>query len=176
MSLPVLQEREAADWRWQARHAVTALDGLARALTLSPAAREGARYGIAVVDLDHFKDYNAAFGHARGDDFLKHLAGLLRGAARRPQDCVGRLGGEEIVLAWYGADPAAMVSRAECLRRELELGGPGGEEPWAATMSVGLITLRPRPDTRPEPVSEAADGLLYRAKNAGRNRVIVEHW
>lgn len=46
MSLPVLQEREAADWRWQARHAVTDLDGLERALTLSPAEREGARRAI----------------------------------------------------------------------------------------------------------------------------------
>ncbi|WP_353253872.1 GGDEF domain-containing protein [Salinisphaera sp. PC39] len=143
---------------------------------LRHAAREGARYGIAMIDLDHFKDYNDAYGHARGDDFLKHLADLLRGAARRPQDCVGRLGGEEFVLAWYDADPAEMVYRAESLRRELELGGSGGVEPWSATMSVGLVTLCPRPDTRPEPVIEAADGLLYRAKDAGRNRVIVEHW
>lgn len=151
-----------------------ALDAIDRGLR--HAAREGARYGIAVIDLDHFKDYNDAYGHARGDDFLKHLAGLLRGAARRPQDCVGRLGGEEFVLAWYDADPAEMAARAESLRRELELGGPGGGDPWSATMSMGLITLRPRADTRPEPVIEAADGLLYRAKNAGRNRVIVEHW
>lgn len=150
------------------------LDTIARGLR--QAARDGAGYGLAVIDLDHFKGYNDAYGHARGDDFLRHLAGILQGAARRPQDCVGRLGGEEFVLVWYDADPPEMVSRTECLRRELELGGPGGVEPWSATMSVGLVTLRPRPGTRPESVIEAADRLLYRAKRAGRNRVIAEHW
>lgn len=142
------------------------------------AARDGVSYGVAVIDLDFFKAYNDAHGHALGDELLRRLAGLLRDAARRPHDCVGRLGGEEFVLAWYDANPREMLRRTEQLRHELAAFGflnPRSNDNGVATMTIGLVTLRPTRHTSPTAVIDAADCLLYRAKRAGRNRVLAEH-
>lgn len=146
---------------------------------LRQAARHNAVYSVAMIDLDYFKNYNDAYGHASGDELLCRLADMLRGVARRPQDCIGRLGGEEFVVAWYDADPDEIVRRAEELRRELEASRPRdaqGRPSTRVTMSIGLVTLRPDRHTRTDGVIEAADRLLYRAKHEGRNRMVVEHW
>lgn len=146
---------------------------------LRQAARHDAVYSVAMIDLDYFKNYNDAYGHASGDELLCHLADMLRGVARRPQDCIGRLGGEEFVVAWYDADPDEIVVRAEELRRKLEASRPRDTQAHPSTqvtMSIGLVTLRPDRHTRTDAVIRAADRLLYRAKDEGRNRTVVEHW
>lgn len=144
---------------------------------LRQAARAGAVFSVAMIDLDYFKRYNDAYGHASGDELLCRLADMLRGVARRPQDCIGRLGGEEFVVAWYDADPDEVVARAEALRRALASSRPRDPEsgsPAQVTMSIGLVTLRPDRHTRIDSVIEAADRLLYRAKHEGRNRTVAE--
>lgn len=144
---------------------------------LRQAAREGAWVSVAMVDLDFFKHYNDEYGHARGDEFLRQLAGLLCAVVRRPLDCVGRLGGEEFLVVWYDAGPEEAQRRAEQLRATLEsrrLAHPGSTASGRATMSIGLVTLRPDAATRLQPVLETTDRLLYRAKQSGRNRVVAD--
>lgn len=144
---------------------------------LRQAARDDVHVGIALVDLDFFKRYNDEYGHAQGDEFLRRLAALLREVVRRPLDCVGRLGGEEFLVAWHGSDPGEMQARAEWMREALRSCGlVHAGSPVATTMSIGLVTLKPDWDTRLQPLLEAADRLLYRAKQAGRDRVVAEHW
>jgi diguanylate cyclase (GGDEF)-like protein len=138
--------------------------GFERAL----AARRGAgeRGALLMLDLDHFKQVNDAFGHDEGDRVLRSLADLLRGQVRR-RDLAARFGGEEFViyLAGLGREPALQV--AERLRMGVEdrirVAGR------AKTLSIG-VALWP-PGTSFADILKRADAAVYAAKADGRNRV-----
>jgi diguanylate cyclase (GGDEF)-like protein len=129
----------------------------------------GQPLSVAMLDLDHFKQVNDTHGHAVGDQVLVALASLLR-AHTRGSDLVARMGGEEflLVLPDTGAERAADV----CERLRQRVAG----HDWAAlapglqvTLSIGLTTSPPV-DT--QTLSLRADAALYRAKAAGRNRLV----
>jgi diguanylate cyclase (GGDEF)-like protein len=128
--------------------------------------------GLLLLDLDHFKRINDEFGHEAGDTTLRVVADVLRARTRRI-DCVGRLGGEELGVLLPDTDAANAHAVAEKLRvaiAELEITAPDGRT-FKLTTSGGLTDLR-----RAANLDEAmrlADGALYEAKRAGRDRIVV---
>ena len=133
---------------------------------------------LLMLDLDHFKQLNDTHGHPIGDDVLRAVVGAL-GDTLRAEDVLARYGGEEFAVLVRGVNPEGARLLGERLRREvaeLALAKEGGEK-LALTISVGISNF-PLPaggEVSPEDVGKTliglADAALYRAKNAGRNRV-----
>jgi diguanylate cyclase (GGDEF)-like protein/PAS domain S-box-containing protein len=127
---------------------------------------------LLMLDVDHFKDVNDTHGHAAGDAVLQHLAEVSRRCLRRI-DLFGRLGGEEFAILLPGTDRAGAQLLAERFRRQLEdtpaLTAKGA---IPVTVSIGIAEFGPV-DRDPDAVLARADAALYRAKQAGRNRVEV---
>ena len=130
------------------------------------AERRGRPFSIAVFDIDHFKKVNDTYGHAAGDEALKHVAAILSDS-KRGVDVVGRIGGEEfvVILAEEAGDGA--IAAAERFRVAVEQ-RPLNE--LAITISGGVATS-PQDGTEWDALFGAADRRLYASKNGGRNRV-----
>lgn len=123
---------------------------------------------LALIDVDHFKRVNDARGHAAGDAALLVLADLLR-ANLRPDDAVGRIGGEEFAILFAGRDAAAAVVICDRLRDRLARTEIAiGDDRFSITMSAGVMPLRR--DLTIDALFARADEALYRAKALGRNR------
>ncbi|MDO9356540.1 MAG: diguanylate cyclase [Solirubrobacteraceae bacterium] len=122
---------------------------------------------VLVLDIDHFKAVNDAFGHAEGDVVLIGLAQRLR-AALRTHDSIYRVGGEEFVVILDGVQPGDGVAVAERLRSAVE-GSPVEGHPITISIGIeGTCTGQPFDYAL---VFSAADRRLYEAKRGGRNRV-----
>lgn len=140
--------------------------------------RAGSPTSLLLLDLDHFKRLNDAYGHAVGDDCLRAAAQALRGAVRREIDDVFRYGGEELAAILPHTDLEGAVRVAENVCRAIAaLRVPHRENHEGGgfmTASVGVATALPRNGgTTHMPVAllQAADTALYKAKQLGRNRV-----
>ncbi len=121
---------------------------------------------VAVIDLDHFKDVNDAHGHGVGDQVLQHFARVLR-QALRPQDLVGRIGGEEFLLALPNTEPQGVHQVLRRLRSILAAQPPVAALPQLrTTFSSGVAHALP--DDSVHTLWTRADRALYRAKAAGR--------
>ncbi|MCD9028925.1 GGDEF domain-containing protein [Luteimonas sp. BDR2-5] len=133
-------------------------------------ARDGHPISVLFVDLDHFKSVNDRFGHACGDDCLRHVAQALRGAL--PEDgMLGRYGGEEFVVVLPGLDGAAARVIGERMRaavENLEVRHDGLR--FGLTVSIGIATRHAGERTPAETIARA-DKALYAAKRQGRNCV-----
>ncbi|MHC8323073.1 GGDEF domain-containing protein [Pseudomonas sp. GB2N2] len=124
---------------------------------------------LAMLDLDHFKLINDNYGHLAGDKVLKIVASVLRKRIRGT-DFIARFGGEEFVLLMPGTVPAVGAKLLENLRASIEACPFHFKgEPVTITVSMGLTAFRP--GEHGDLVLKRADQALYRAKNAGRNRV-----
>ncbi|WP_423196813.1 MULTISPECIES: diguanylate cyclase [unclassified Cupriavidus] len=124
---------------------------------------------VAFVDLDHFKAINDLYGHMAGDSVLRHFAGLLRKSAR-PQDVLGRLGGEEFAVVMPGT--SMETGRAASLRLNTLVRAtpcPSEPDPIAYTVSIGMAEWRAGENA--DAVMRRADRALYDAKQMGRNCV-----
>ncbi|MCY1405446.1 putative diguanylate cyclase YdaM [compost metagenome] len=129
----------------------------------------GADLLLAMLDLDHFKHINDNYGHLAGDKVLKIVANELR-KRLRPTDFIARFGGEEFVLLVPATPLGTGVKLAEALRGAVEACPfHFKSEPVTVTVSIGITAFKP--GERSEQVLQRADQALYRAKNAGRNRV-----
>lgn len=138
------------------------------------AQRAGLPLSLVMLDLDHFKAYNDAYGHPAGDRCLHTVAQTLRDSLRRAGDLAARYGGEEFVLLLPETDAHGVAQFAERLRTVVEeLGIVHEHSPVApcVTASLGVATVFPRDGVTPEMLVEEADRALYRAKHDGRNRV-----
>jgi diguanylate cyclase (GGDEF)-like protein len=132
-------------------------------------AAQGLSLAVVVLDIDHFKQVNDGFGHAVGDAVLVQVAELLT-QGRRTGDLVGRLGGEEFLLAFPGVDEQTAVEVCERLRQSIELHHWGAlRSGLRVTVSLGVCARSDESDV--EELVERADARMYRAKRAGRNRV-----
>lgn len=130
--------------------------------------------GFAMIDVDHFKQFNDTNGHQAGDTALRMVADCLA-ANVRSTDVVYRYGGEEFSVVLRDTSEAEAVEVLERVRAAVESAAiPGGEHQPAGrvTISVGLVVTGPS-DPSSELLAETADGALYRAKHDGRNRVVV---
>jgi diguanylate cyclase (GGDEF)-like protein/PAS domain S-box-containing protein len=136
--------------------------------------RYGRRTSLAMFDVDHFKAINDELGHAAGDATLRALAGILRREVRSV-DVLGRIGGEEFALLLPETPLRAAEATAERVRRAIaarsfaDQGLPPGRQ---LTVSVGVAEHRARESVGD--LLKRADGGLYRAKSAGRDRVVVQ--
>ncbi len=137
------------------------------------AARERTALSLLVLDVDLFKLYNDHYGHPAGDQCLRAIAAMLESGLRRPPDFAGRFGGEEFVTLLPGIEAAGALIVAERLRRDvMATKREHAESPFGVvTVSIGAATAYPQPGTDPQPLIDAADQALYRAKQAGRNRI-----
>jgi len=125
-----------------------------------------------MLDIDHFKIYNDSFGHLAGDEALRKVASLLRRECRA-SNIVARYGGEEFVVLVTEADQPAALALARRLwsaMREGKFTGATGLLTEALTVSAGVATFGPD-GTDAVSLINAADMALYRAKQAGRDRV-----
>jgi len=149
----------------------------------------GARYAIAMLDVDHFKQFNDTHGHDVGDQVLKLVAGRL---AEVDGGTAYRHGGEEFSVLFHGADLGEAEAAVEAIRESIQHyrmavrapdrpakaeegaklrgAGGGGEKTLSVTVSAG-VAAPSKTHATPHDVVMAADAALYRAKKAGRNRV-----
>ncbi|HKX41377.1 MAG TPA: GGDEF domain-containing protein [Burkholderiaceae bacterium] len=132
--------------------------------------RYGETYSLLMIDVDHFKNINDQHGHAAGDAALRKLADVLRGAAREV-DHVARLGGEEFCILLPHADLDGAMHLAE--RVHVAVCDTAWDEfDRPVTISVGVAVAQ-SPDEPPQAVLARADQALYRAKQAGRNQIVL---
>lgn len=137
---------------------------------LADAKRHGTPLALAGLDIDFFKKVNDTYGHAAGDVLLQRVAHALRGAVR-PSDAVGRMGGEEFCALLRGADPAQARMIAERMRAAVQaLDCSDISATLKPTISIGLSQAGGDSE-RLDALCKRADDALYRAKEAGRNRV-----
>lgn len=140
--------------------------------TLFTEAQEGSEeLSCIMVDIDHFKLVNDRFGHAVGDKVIKLLANILTEHSR-PNDLVGRFGGEEFCVVLPGVGIKVAASIAERMRLAIQEGeGAKFTSVLRITSSFGVSTLSSRVENHAE-LLEQADQALYTAKEGGRNRVV----
>jgi two-component system, cell cycle response regulator len=130
---------------------------------------------LLILDIDHFKRINDTYGHDVGDEVLREFAHRMKEGVRGI-DLICRLGGEEFVIVMPETDPIMGFRIADRLRQsvaERPFAIRGGREEIAVTVSIGLTGLRGH-DSSPDTLLKRADEALYKAKKAGRNRVIAD--
>ena len=137
--------------------------------------RAGTPLSLLMIDIDFFKKFNDHYGHNRGDDCLRSVAGLLCDALQRPDDMLTRYGGEEfaVILGATDYDGAAFlaercrvqVAQANILHRFSDVSDN-------VTVSIGYATIYPAAGVHPEQLIKTADQALYEAKATGRNCAI----
>ncbi|MCY4335632.1 MAG: GGDEF domain-containing protein [Litoreibacter sp.] len=134
--------------------------------------RDPDAYGVSLmVDIDHFKSINDTYGHLVGDDVIRHVSSILRSECRA-QDIVCRFGGEEFVVFLHEADGDKGLLVAERMRMKVEAAPAlSNEQKVSVTVSIGG-SLKERMEDINVSIKQA-DEALYRAKNLGRNRTIV---
>ncbi len=138
------------------------------------ARRHSRSLAVAMVDLDMFKRFNDAYGHAAGDLVLRAFSRTLREAVRRT-DIVARFGGEEFVVVLPETPALDAGAKLDQIRRAMEAlqiqapGSPGAR----VTLSAGVVSFDPERDHGLK-ILERADDLLMAAKRAGRNCVMSE--
>ena len=142
---------------------------------LDRVARAGEPALLLMVDVDHFKSVNDRHGHATGDLVLKEVAQILLHCVR-PMDTVARIGGEEFAVTLPNCPPAFGPMVAERMRARIERTpiGAGLADPIHVTVSLGGAFAPQWVRSQLALWLERADRQLYRAKQAGRNRVEIE--
>lgn len=129
--------------------------------------RERRSFSVLVGDVDHFKQYNDAFGHPAGDEVLKAISDIMRESAR-PVDCVARYGGEEFVVMMPDTAANDALELAEHIRARVAAKKFMGRK---MTLSIGVATFPEDADSA-EALISIADEALYQAKREGRDRSI----
>ncbi len=138
--------------------------------------RRRAPLSLALVDVDQFKAYNDRYGHLAGDDTLRQIAAALVGATNRPGDAVSRYGGEELAILLPNTDAQGALHVAEMVQERVGAAAIPHDESTVApriTVSVGVATVVPEEALESSKLVELADRALYRAKQEGRNRIVV---
>jgi diguanylate cyclase (GGDEF)-like protein len=138
---------------------------------LASARRDGLTTGLVMLDVDHFKQVNDAYGHPQGDEVLKALARVLREISREV-DHPARYGGEEMAIVLHHTDLEGTYNAAERVRLAIErlrIPNLDGGEDVCVTASFGVAAAATGVK---QDLIGAADKALYEAKHAGRNQTI----
>ena len=137
--------------------------------------RNNTPVSIIMIDIDFFKKYNDNYGHTAGDNCLRKVSQGLKNCLKRPDDFLGRFGGEEFVVILPNTDTKGAAHIAECLRMAVEnLHIPHQFSPMTGYVSISAGGATCIPDTSwesPTILVESADQMLYRSKENGRNQV-----
>ena len=133
------------------------------------ARRDGQPLTFAMIDIDHFKKVNDTYGHAAGDEVLKHVAQGLTNRFRG-HDVAARLGGEEFCILARGLSGEQAMAVFDDLRNSVERSkAKAGKTSIGVTVSIGICD---KPHGSVDAMLAAADAALYKAKRTGRNRVL----
>lgn len=140
------------------------------------AVRQGTPLAVIMIDVDHFKNYNDHYGHQSGDACLRRLGAVLRLTIRRAGELAARYGGEEFVVVLPGATAQQAAETAAALLAAVDAEQiPHAASPVASvlTLSMGVAIGSPSAGEDRERLIRLADEALYRAKQQGRNRVVM---
>lgn len=134
--------------------------------------REKLPLSVMMLDIDHFKRLNDAYGHPFGDRCLQEAANLIRNCVRRPTDIAARYGGEEFVIVLPGTPLAGALKLAQGILEAFRNHEVSQAQcAVAMTVSIGVVSAIPGERDEHEALLRAADQCLYRAKANGRNRI-----
>jgi diguanylate cyclase (GGDEF)-like protein len=139
------------------------------------AASLGEPVSALMIDIDRFKNFNDHYGHQMGDECLIQVAQTIAGTLERSQDSVTRYGGEEFLVLLPATDLRGARNVAERIIRAIQalaIPHAASDVAMIVTVSIGAGTLIPGPQHLPGSIVEMADSMLYRAKQAGRNRIV----
>ncbi len=128
--------------------------------------RQGNKFSVAIIDIDHFKTVNDTYGHAEGDTVLKEIAQEFRSIVRA-HDRVGRWGGEEFIVICSETGIEDAVALFNRIRAHIE--GHAFSNGLKVTVSIGIAEYRTSDSS--STLMARADKALYHAKQLGRNRV-----
>lgn len=128
---------------------------------------------LLVCDIDQFKDYNDRYGHAQGDDCLRAVASAMNSSIVRSGDTLARIGGEEFAVLLPSTQASAAVQVAERMRQAVAAQGiaHAASAYGQITISIGLAQMDLANTPSFDALFDHADQALYRAKQAGRNRI-----
>lgn len=126
---------------------------------------------LLLIDVDHFKRINDTLGHQVGDEYLRHIARVMRAAFDRPADFIARYGGEEFAVLLPETDSVGAAEVAGRIRAMMEEDAGIAEASCPTTVSIGVSTWNREEAASADQLICAADSALYAAKQNGRNRV-----
>ena len=132
-------------------------------------------FGLAIFDVDDFKQINDDYGHLAGDKVLAEVADRVRDSLFE-RDVFCRYGGEEFVVIFTRTSRQGMIDAAEKLRQSVKAGPfvtAAGIPPLEVTVSVGVASFADLENPTPEGVLRAADECLLAAKRMGKDRVMA---
>ena len=132
--------------------------------------RNNATFTVLMLDIDHFKDYNDAFGHLAGDEVLTKMGVIVRQSIRE-MDYAARYGGEEFLIMLPETDLEGAREVAERIRERLAQESFAGDRKSGISLSIGAAEF-PQHGLSPEEIIASADAALYEAKRAGRDRLV----
>ncbi|KAA8997545.1 diguanylate cyclase [Paenibacillus spiritus] len=138
--------------------------------------REGGELSLVLCDIDYFKRFNDYYGHQEGDRCLRLVAGVIQEAAHDRGALAARYGGEEFVVLMPDSSLDDALGMAERIREgidALRLPHRASRVGETVTLSLGVAHAVPSSGEPPEELLKRADGALYEAKEAGRNRIGV---
>ncbi len=131
----------------------------------------GIPFGVAMIDIDKFKNFNDTYGHDAGDEVLKMISNVFKELVRS-SDLIGRWGGEEFIGVFVGIDDNNLYDIVEKIRMLVEMSSLRNyNETLKVTISIGA-TLAQKEDTI-EQLVKRADELLYKSKSSGRNCITM---
>ncbi|WP_066382524.1 MULTISPECIES: diguanylate cyclase domain-containing protein [unclassified Anabaena] len=136
-------------------------------------AREQQPLALILFDVDKFKNYNDYYGHLGGDDCLVRVAQTVQQKVYRPADLVARYGGEEFSILLPNTDLTAAIKVAQNIQQaihDLALPHAKSDVKDIVTVSMGICSLIPSLDIKPDTLISSADQALYHAKQQGRDR------
>ncbi len=133
--------------------------------------RHGHALSLILLDLDHFKSINDKYGHLIGDQVLRAVAGVVQDTIR-DSDMIFRFGGEEFLVMLHETKLSGAALLSERMRRKIEELEIFPDIDLRVTASMGVVTLCE--DETAETIFMRVDNAMYRAKNNGRNRVVVD--
>ncbi|MEQ1945844.1 MAG: diguanylate cyclase [Bryobacteraceae bacterium] len=165
-----LRDQATKDFLTRIWNRSSILDILARELIRGT--RENKPVGVILADLDHFKSINDGYGHFAGDAVLREFVRRM-GGAMRPYDSMGRYGGEEFLIILPGCDGDDTHRQAERMRIALANEAMAiNDDLKTVSCSFGATAWLPGESVTEESLIRVSDDALYRAKRAGRNRVV----
>lgn len=139
------------------------------------AERNQTSLSVMMLDIDFFKSYNDTYGHLKGDEILRKVAGIIQKSVMRPADQASRYGGEEFVVILPETSSSGAKSLAEEIRKNVEalnIPHEGSTIASCLTISIGIASVVPFGEDGPLSLVKLADAALYQAKDGGRNRVV----
>lgn len=131
---------------------------------------------LLVIDIDYFKRYNDTYGHAQGDICLQTIARVLKASLQRSSDVIARIGGEEFVALLPEIDKDGALKLATIMQdkiREEAILHESSKISDYLTVSIGIASTTPVYETTALGLFKAADKALYKAKEAGRNKIVI---